>query len=79
MLLRKLFSRSPAVPRVAPIVIFILLTAGQGQFGPASAYWFYLAKTVVGLWLAVEMWQLVPEMRWAFSWEAVVVDRKSVV
>jgi CAAX prenyl protease-like protein len=73
MLLRKLFSRSPAVPRVAPFVIFILLTAGQGQFGPASAYWFYLAKTVVGLWLVVEMWPLVPEMRWAFSWEAVVV------
>ena len=73
MLLRKLFSRSPAVPRVAPFVIFILLTAGQGQFGPASAYWFYLAKTIVGLWLVVEMWPLVAEMRWAFSWEAVVI------
>ena len=79
MLLRKLFSRSPAIPRVAPFIIFILLTAGQGQFGPASAYWFYLAKTIVGLWLVVEMWPLVPEMRWALSWEAVVVGVAVVV
>jgi CAAX prenyl protease-like protein len=58
-------------PRVAPFVIFLLLTAGQGQFGPASAYWFYLAKTLVGLWLLIEIRPLIPEMRWAFSWEAV--------
>ena len=73
MPLRKLLSRSPLAPRVAPFVIFVLLTAGQGQFGPASAYWFYLAKTIVGLWMIVEIRPLVPEMRWAFSWEAVVV------
>lgn len=73
MPLRKLLSRSPLAPRVAPFVIFVLLTAGQGQFGPASAYWFYLAKTIVGLWMIVEIRPLIPEMRWAFSWEAVVV------
>ncbi len=61
------------MPRVAPFVVFLLLTAGQGCFGPASAYWFYLAKTVVGLWLLLEIWPLVPEMRWALSWEAVAV------
>ncbi len=73
MLLRKLFSTSPAVARVAPFVIFVLLTAGQGEFGVASAYWLYLVKTLVGVWLIFEMWPMVTEMRWAFSWEAVVV------
>lgn len=73
MPLRKIFSRSPLTPRVAPFIIFLLLTFGQGQFGPASAYWFYLAKTLVGLWLIVEVWPLVPEMRWAINWEATVI------
>jgi len=73
MPLRKIFSNSPIVARVAPFVVFVLLTAAQGQFGPASAYWFYFAKTLVGLWLILEMRPLVAEMRWAFSGEAVAV------
>ena len=71
--MRQLLSRSPLTARVAPFVIFLLLTAAQGNFGPASAYWFYFAKTLVGLWLLIEIRPLVAEMRWAFSWEAVVV------
>ena len=73
MALRKYFSASPLLARVAPFVIFLLLTAAQGQFGPTSAYWFYLAKTLVGLWLIFEIRPLVTEMRWAISWEAIVV------
>jgi uncharacterized protein len=73
MLLRKFFSTSPAIVRVVPFVIFVLLTSGQGQLGVASAYWLYLIKTLVGLWLIFEMRPFVAEMRWAFSWEAVVV------
>jgi len=73
MRLRQLLSYSSSAPRVVPFVLFVLLTAAQGQFGPASAYWFYLAKTLVGLWLIIEIYPLVAEMRWAFSWEAVVV------
>jgi len=73
MLLRKIFSGSPATVRVAPFILFVLLTVAQGEFGTASAYWFYFAKTLAGLWLIVEMRPLVAEMRWAFSWEAVVV------
>jgi len=71
--LRKSLSASPAAARVAPFVIFLALTFCQGQFGAASAYWFYFAKTLVGAWLVWEMRPLVTEMRWAFSWEAVVV------
>ena len=41
--------------RVAPFVVFLALTFCQGQFGAASAYWFYFAKTLVGVWLIWEM------------------------
>lgn len=64
---------STSAVRVAPFAIFVLLTAAQGKFGAASAYWFYLAKTLVGLWLILEIRPSVSEMRWAFSWEAVLV------
>ena len=67
------FRVAPAVLRVVPFVIFVLLTAAQGKFGATSAYWFYLAKTLVGAWLIWEMRPFVAEMRWAFSWEAVLV------
>jgi CAAX prenyl protease-like protein len=59
--------------RVAPFVVFLALTSCQGRFGAASAYWFYLAKTLVAVWLIWEMRPHVSEMRWAVSWEAVVV------
>ena len=64
---------SPAAARVVPFVIFLVLTACQGQFGEASRYWFYLAKTVVGAWMIWSIRPLITEMRWAVSWEAVVV------
>ena len=73
MLLRKQFASSPTGARVAPFVIFLLLTFGQGQFGEASRYWFYLAKTLVGAWLVWEMRPFVAEMRWAISWEAIAI------
>ena len=73
MPLRKILSRSPVAARVAPFALFVLLTAAQGKFGPASAYWFYFAKALIGLWLILEIRPLVLEMRWAFSWEAVAV------
>lgn len=73
MFLRNFFFASPFVARVAPFVIFVLLTAAQGKCGAVSAYWFYLAKTLVGLWLILEIRPLIAEMRWAFSWEAVLV------
>ncbi len=72
MFLRKVLLISPGVARVTPFVIFVLLTSAQGRFGDASLFWFYLVKTIVGLWMIWEMRPVVAEMRWAFSWEAVV-------
>lgn len=71
--LKKLFARSPTNARVLPFLIFLALTVCQGEFGAASAYWFYFAKTIAGAWLVWKMRPLVSEMRWAISWEAVVV------
>jgi len=71
--LKKFLAGSPATARVAPFVIFLVLTFCQGKFGAASAYWFYFAKTLVGVWLIWEMRPFVVEMRWAVSWEAVAV------
>lgn len=66
------FQSSPALARALPFAIFLLLTFGQGQFGESSRYSFYLAKTLVGVWLIWLVRPYVAEMRWAFSWEAVL-------
>jgi uncharacterized protein len=71
--LGKYFRESPVATRVAPFIIFVALTCCQGKFGAASAYWIYLAKTIAGAWLVWEMRPFVSEMRWAISWEAIVV------
>jgi uncharacterized protein len=73
MSLRKLFANSPIAARVAPFLVFLVLTFCQGKFGAASAYWFYFAKTIVGAWLVLEMRPFASEMRWALSWEAIFV------
>ncbi len=64
---------SPEYARVAPFVIFVVLTALQGKLGEDSTYWLYFVKTVVGAWLIWEMRPFVQEMRWKISWESVVV------
>ena len=73
--LRKKFTASPDYARIAPFVIFVVLTAAQGQLGlgEASRYWLYLVKTLVGAWVIWQMRPFVEEMRWKLSWEAVVV------
>jgi CAAX prenyl protease-like protein len=77
--LREKFAASAIYVRVAPFVIFLILTFCQALFGKEGAYWFYLIKTLVGAWLIWEMRPFVREMRWAFSWEAVVAGVLVVV
>jgi uncharacterized protein len=64
---------SPIYARVAPFVIFVLLTVTQSMFGDANQYWIYIGKSLVGAWLIWQMWDLVPEMRWNFNTEAFAV------
>ena len=72
--LGKYFAGSPVAVRVAPFLIFLLLTFGQrGALGEDGRYWLYLIRTLVGAWLIWEMLPYVAELRWAFSWEAVAV------
>jgi CAAX prenyl protease-like protein len=70
--LRQRLAASPAAARVVPFVLFAAVTVGQGKFGEASRYWFYFAKTIMGAWLIWLVRPLVPEMKWKFSWSAVV-------
>lgn len=72
-LLTDKFAESPVVARVLPFVAFVLLTSLQGTMGEGSRYWGYLFKTGVGVWLVWLMRPYVAEMKWSFSWEAVVV------
>jgi uncharacterized protein len=70
--LRKRLEPHPAVARALPFVVFLVLTLFQGRFGPASLYWVYLAKTLVGAYLVWLVWPLLPEMRWRVGWDAVL-------
>ena len=81
--LTKKLRSSPAIARVAPFVIFLVLTSCQGQFGEASRYWFYVAKTFLGIWLVWAMYPVVTEMRIRFNTHGhaspVTVDLQDIV
>jgi CAAX prenyl protease-like protein len=69
------FSSSPwftYLVRIVPFAAFVALTLMQGQFGETGAYWIYALKTLLGAALIWLVWAHVKEMRWNFSWEAVV-------
>jgi len=63
---------SPSLIRVVPFVIFVALTAAQSWTGDTGLYWIYLLKTVVGAAMIWSMYPVVAEMRWKWSWEAVL-------
>jgi len=70
--LREKYARSPEFARIAPFVVWVVFTA-MGESKGAGTYWFYAVKTVIGAWMLWEAREFVPEMRWAFSLEAVLV------
>jgi len=65
-----LLANFPAVARIAPFVVFLVLTVCQGYFGEEGRYWLYLAKTLIGAWMLWVVRGAVLEMRWKVSWEA---------
>lgn len=67
------WSSSPVWVRVAPFVVFAGLTLLQGRLGPASAYWVYLLKVLIGGAMVWWLWPKIPEMRWKVSWAGVLV------
>ena len=73
MTLTQQITSTPAMVRALPFGIFLVLTFAQQMGGDAGKYWFYLGKTVVGIWLILTMRPLVAEMKWNVSWEAVVI------
>ena len=67
------FTAWPEIPRVLPFVLFLGLGSLQGKLFPGSEYWLYAAKTAL---VGGMLWSLrgyLPEMKWAFSIEALVV------
>jgi CAAX prenyl protease-like protein len=71
-LLREKLSASPIHSRVIPYVLIVVLAFMNKRFGEEARYWVYLCEMIVGAWCVWEMRSLVPEMKWAFSWEAIV-------
>ena len=71
--LRRSLNTSPGIVRVVPFLLFFLLTALQGQWGPESGYWIYVVKTVLGGWMIWVVWPMIKELRWSFDWVAVAV------
>jgi len=70
--LRELLRASPARARVLPYVIILVITSlFQDSFGEEARYWIYFGKMILGALCIWEMRSLVPEMKWAFSWEGV--------
>jgi CAAX prenyl protease-like protein len=69
---REKAAASPVYARFAPFFIFCAITA-VALMGGDWKFWSYAVKVVFGAWLVWEMRPYVQEMRWAFSWEAVVV------
>jgi CAAX prenyl protease-like protein len=70
---RKGMASSPEYARFVPFLVFAAITAAGGMMGGDWKFWFYALKVLVGAWMVWEMRPYVTEMRWAASWEAVVV------
>jgi uncharacterized protein len=71
--LRARWAQSPALVRFVPLLLVLLLTGLQGQFGEASRYWVYVFKCIAGLGALWLVWPIASELRWRFSWPAVLV------
>jgi CAAX prenyl protease-like protein len=70
---RENMAKSPEYARFAPFLIFVVITFVGGTMGGNAMFWLYAVKVIVGAWLIWEMRAFVPEMRWSFSWQAVVM------
>jgi len=70
---RSIFESHPALARVLPFAVWVVLTALQGRFGAESAYWIYAAKAVVCAILVWAVWPLLSEWKFDASFNAAAV------
>jgi len=71
--LRAKIEQSAIHARFVPFFVFLIITSLGGMMGGNAMFWLYAVKVVLGAWMIWVMRPIVREMRWAFSWEAVVV------
>ena len=64
---------SPIHARLLPFLIFVAPLIFQDSCGEDLRYWIYLGRILLGAWCIWAMRSLVPEMRWAVSWEGALV------
>ncbi|MFO1501406.1 MAG: CAAX prenyl protease-related protein [Verrucomicrobiota bacterium] len=65
--------QSPLWVRVLPFALFVALTSCQGLLGEGSKYWIYAFKTFIGAILIYLVSPWVREMRWRWSWSALII------
>jgi uncharacterized protein len=63
----------PEVPRVLPFLVFLIIGSFAGRYFAGSEYWLYAVKTLAGAGLIWFFRRALTELKWAVSWEAVVV------
>jgi len=64
---------SPTYSRVIPYGLIVILAFVGGKANGPQRFWLYVAEMAAGLWCLLATRAVVPERRWAFSWEAVAV------
>jgi CAAX prenyl protease-like protein len=70
--LRDRLKGSPALVRVLPLAVVLLFVFARKLPGADTRFWAYAAQTVAGAAVVWFIWPLASELRWKFSWEAVV-------
>jgi CAAX prenyl protease-like protein len=72
-LLKQQLRASPIHARVVPYVVIVALTVFQDSFQGSLRFWMYALKMLVGAYCIWQVRDIATEVRWSFSWEAVVV------
>lgn len=69
---REYMQKSPEHARFLPFAIWVGITV-LALGGGDMKFWSYGAKVFLGCWIVWEMRRYIPEIRWTFSWQAIVV------
>lgn len=70
---KKALLEMPETARILPFAVFLLFMLIPATVFPGAEYWLYAAKTIAAAGVLWWLRDRLPEMKWAVSWEAVVV------